>query len=220
MAASSLGTSGPPSSSAVTIPVPGKSILKKPPPQQQSLFSRITRFLPTQSTTLPASSEEEKPLKRAHFILPQIAIVYPISSLNPPSTPTLKDEKRAIEDQEAERRRKIVRGSQNGTVGQEVEEWWSMDKVDAFYRECCAGCEEEPDPAISAAFKVCSVLKSLSTRIFCDIFSSMHRQRTREHSICRVYNLMSYQHRYFLTSSQLNGGCGNWYFGNVILTNK
>jgi protein phosphatase 1 regulatory subunit 37 len=138
----------------VMISVPGKSILKKPPPQQPSLFSRITRLLPSQSSTQPQTNEDEKPLKRAHFILPQIATVYPISSLNPPSTPTLKDEKRAIEDQEAERRKKIVRGSPNCVPGLEPEEWWSMDKVDAFYRECCLGCEEEPIPAISAAFKV------------------------------------------------------------------
>lgn len=151
---SSSGTSGPPSSSAVTIPVPGKSILKRPPPQQQSLFSRITRFLPTQAQPQPVSDEEAKPLKRAHFILPQIAIVYPISSLNPPSTPTLKEEKRAIEDREAERRRKVVRGSPNSPGGQQAGEWWSMDKVESFYRECCAGCEEEPDPAITVALKV------------------------------------------------------------------
>jgi len=156
---SSSGTSGPPSSSAVTIPIPGKSILKKPPPQQQSLFSRITRFLPTQTQPQAGGNEETKPLKRAHFILPQIAIVYPISSINPPSTPTLKEEKRAIEDQEAERRKKIVRGTPTSPGGQETEEWWSMDKVEAFYRECCAGCEEEPDPAITVALKVC---KSIS----------------------------------------------------------
>jgi protein phosphatase 1 regulatory subunit 37 len=152
---SSLGTSCPPSSSAVTIQVPGKSILKRPPPAQQSLFSRITRFLPTQAQTAPASADETKPLKRAHFILPQIATVYPISSVNPPSTPTLKEEKRAIEDREAERRKKVVRGNSNSPGGQDVDEWWSMDKVESFYRECCAGCEEEPDPAITVALKVC-----------------------------------------------------------------
>lgn len=149
---SSSSSSCPPSSSAITITTPGKSILKRPPPQQPSLFSRITRFLPTQA---PASqnvtNDESKPLKRAHFILPEIAIVYPISSINPPSTPTLKDEKRAIEDKEKERRKRVVRGSPSG---QEFEEWWSMDKVESFYRECCAGCDEQPDPAIKAALKV------------------------------------------------------------------
>ncbi|PPQ80139.1 hypothetical protein CVT25_001438 [Psilocybe cyanescens] len=150
---SSSGTSCPPSSSAVTIPVPGKSILKRPPPVQQSLFSRFTRFLPTQNQPQPASDEEAKPLKRAHFILPQISVVYPISSVNPPSTPTLKEEKRAIEEREQERRKKVVRGSPNSPGGQDSDEWWSMDKVESFYRECCAGCEEEPDPAITVALK-------------------------------------------------------------------
>ncbi|KAF8066528.1 hypothetical protein FPV67DRAFT_1767437 [Lyophyllum atratum] len=155
MAASNSSCS--PSSSAVTIPIPGKSILKRPPPPPSSLFSRITRFLPTQTQSPPASADETKPLKRAHFILPQIAIVYPISSVNPPSTPTLKEEKRAIEDRELERRRRVVRGnssSSNGTTNaEETEDWWSLDKVESFYRECCAGCDEEPDPAITVAFK-------------------------------------------------------------------
>ncbi|KII85687.1 hypothetical protein PLICRDRAFT_178724 [Plicaturopsis crispa FD-325 SS-3] len=144
----SSSSSGSPSSSAVTIPIPGKSILKRPPPAQQSLFSRFIRILPTQP---PPSSDESKPLKRAHFILPQIATVYPISSLNPPSTPNLRDEKKAIDDREAERRRRVVRG--NSISVNETEEWWTLDKVESFYRECCAGCDERPDPAITAAFK-------------------------------------------------------------------
>ena len=165
------GSSGPPSSSAVTIPVPGKSILKRPPPQQHSLFSRFTRFLPSSSDSVVA--DDDKPLKRAHFILPQIAIVYPISSFNPPSTPTLKDEKRAIEHQEADRRRKIVRGSID---------WWSMDKVDAFYRECCAGCDEEPDPAVSAAFKVPST-SFLSSHLSFLYLARFHYHPTNTRSV-------------------------------------
>lgn len=147
-----------PSSSANTIPVVGRSILKKPPPQPQSLFSRISKFLPTPQPTPPTAAEDEneakKPLKRAHFILPEIAIVYPISSLNPPSTPTLKDEKKAIEEREMERRRRVLRTLSFDAHGEETEEWWPMEKVESFYRECCAGCEEEPDPQISAALKV------------------------------------------------------------------
>lgn len=138
-----------PSSSAVTIPIPGKSILKRPPPAQTGIISRIKGFLPTQS---PASASDDiKPLKRAHFILPQLVTVYPISSVNPPTTPTLKDEKRAIEEREAERRRRVVRGNSIGP--NETEDWWNLEKVESFYRECCASREEEPDPAISAAFK-------------------------------------------------------------------
>ncbi|KAF8879272.1 hypothetical protein BD779DRAFT_1552376 [Infundibulicybe gibba] len=152
MASSSSVSSCSPSSSAVTIPIPGKSILKRPAPTQQSLFSRITRFLPTPNQA-QAVTDEAKPLKRAHFILPQIATVYPISSINPPSTPTLKEEKRAIEDKEAERRKRVVRGNSIGPGVGDTEEWWSLDKVESFYRECCAGCEEEPDSLITVAFK-------------------------------------------------------------------
>lgn len=141
-----------PSSSANTIPIAGKSILKRPQQSQQTFFTRIKGFLPTQ---LGSPSSETKPLKRAHFILPQIATVYPISSINPPSTPSLKEEKKAIEDREAERRRRVVRGNSTGPGTNETEEWWNLDKVESFYRECCASREEQPDPAISAAFKVC-----------------------------------------------------------------
>ncbi|KAF9016002.1 RNI-like protein [Hymenopellis radicata] len=157
---SSSCSSGSPSSSAVTIPIPGKSILKKAAPQQQSLFSRFTRFLPTQN--LPGGgngNNADEPLKRAHFILPQIATVYPISSFNPPSMAGLKEEKRAIEVREMERRARVVRGdsvsSSSVSIDGELpgDEWWSMDKVDSFYKECCAGCDEQPDPSVSAAFK-------------------------------------------------------------------
>jgi protein phosphatase 1 regulatory subunit 37 len=140
-----------PSSSAVTIPIPGKSILKRPPPTQTGILSRIKGFLPTQPTA-PVSDNAHKPLKRAHFILPHLATIYPISTLHPPSTPSLKDEKRAVEERETERRKRIVRG--NSIDPGDTEEWWNLDKVESFYRECCASREEEPDPAVSAAFKV------------------------------------------------------------------
>ncbi|KAF8635270.1 hypothetical protein AX15_000493 [Amanita polypyramis BW_CC] len=143
-----------PSSSAVTIPVPGKSILKRSTPAQQSLLSRITRFLPNQTLNQNSGADDEKPLKRAHFILPEIAVVYPISSVNPPSTPTLKEEKRAIEDREHERRRRVLRSNSTGEEGDDG--FWSMDKVESFYRECCAGCDERPDSGISVAFKTAS----------------------------------------------------------------
>lgn len=146
-----------PSSSAVTIPIPGKSILKRPPPTQTGILNRIKGFLPTQPTP-PVSEDTHKPLKRAHFILPYLATVYPISTLNPPSTPSLKDEKRAIEEKESERRKRIVRANSIGSAN-DTDEWWNLDKVESFYRECCASREEEPDPAVSAAFKVRAVSK-------------------------------------------------------------
>ena len=216
MAASSSSSSSSscsPSSSAITITTPGKSILKRPPPQQPSLFSRITRFLPTQApASQNATNEDSKPLKRAHFILPEIAIVYPISSVNPPSTPNLKDEKRAIEDKEKERRKRVVRGSPGS---QEFEEWWSMDKVESFYRECCAGCDEPPDPAIKA------VLKVLGNDLFVTFRSLIvlcrpHLLHIRVQLTFLVYSLHSLLHRFFPMFFQLSGGCGSWCFVNVI----
>lgn len=189
MAASSYCS---PSSSAVTIPIPGKSILKRPSQQQQTLFSRITKFLPSanQQQNNQSADDEAKPLKRAHFILPEIAIVYPISSINPPSTPSLKDEKRAIEDREYERRRRVVRGAPR-SPGAEPEGWWGLDKVESFYRECCAGCDEEPDPQISAAFKVGI---NQFTRLLLNSPASsssnrLHHTPAPVLSICRVYSL-------------------------------
>ncbi|KAI0746800.1 RNI-like protein [Daedaleopsis nitida] len=143
------------SSSAVTIPTPGKSILKRPPPPQQSFFSlaRLSKLLPTQNQQINPTDDEASTLKRAHFILPEMTTVYPIMAANPPSTPALKEEKRSIEERELERRRRIVRGNNVSTDSYADDDWWSMDKVEAFYRECCIGREEAPDPAISAAFK-------------------------------------------------------------------
>ncbi|KAJ7054276.1 hypothetical protein C8F01DRAFT_1031529 [Mycena amicta] len=177
----SLGPSSPsPSSSAVTIPIPGKSILKKPPPVQASFISRISRFLPVGDKSQQDSNsggggtgkdgikeggkdENARVLRRAHFILPELAVVYPISSVAPPSTPQLREEKRAIEDRERERRRRVLRANSTGsstdsasilTAGSgEDAEWWAMDKVESFYRECCEGCQEAPDKGITAAFK-------------------------------------------------------------------
>jgi protein phosphatase 1 regulatory subunit 37 len=150
--------SSPASSSAVTIPTPGKSILKRPPPPPQSILSRLSRLLPTQSNaaTNGSTDDDAKTLKRAHFILPQMSTVYPILAANPPYTLAIKEEKKIIEEKEAERRKRVVRGNSVSSPNSpsDIDEWWSMDKVESFYRECCAGREEKPDPAISAALKV------------------------------------------------------------------
>jgi protein phosphatase 1 regulatory subunit 37 len=142
-----------PSSSAVTIPTPGKSILKRPPPTQQSFFSRISKFLPTQSQPQVTTGDETRTLRRAHFILPELVTVYPISAANPPSTPTLKEEKRSIEQREAERRRRVVRGD-SLSPGGDLDEWWSLERVESFYRECCTSRDEPQLAGISTAFKV------------------------------------------------------------------
>ncbi|KAH9006498.1 hypothetical protein EDB86DRAFT_2874407 [Lactarius hatsudake] len=141
-----------PSSSAVTIPTPGKSILKRPQPTQQSFLARFSKFLPTQSQPLVTAGDEARTLRRAHFILPELVTVYPISAANPPSTPTLKEEKRSIEQREAERRRRVVRGN-SISQGGDPEEWWSLETVESFYKECCASRDDPPLPEISAAFK-------------------------------------------------------------------
>lgn len=203
------------SSSAVTIPTPGKSILKRPPPSQQSLFSRITRFLPTQNHSAPPAAQngddrgaldDSKPLKRAHFILPHISTIYPISSANPPSTPTLKEERRAIEEREAERRRRVVRGN-----SLEAEEWWNMDKVESFYRECCEGAEELPDPTITAAFKVpaCLSARRRPLGLTPRRLRSMPREAVRAPWISQGCNSRSRRPLSCQTCSPSSGDCVN-----------
>jgi protein phosphatase 1 regulatory subunit 37 len=84
-----------------------------------------------------------------------MSTVYPISSASPPYTPNIKEEKRGIEEREAERRKRIVRSNSFvGTVEKEEDGWWSLDKVETFYTECCAGREEPANPSVSAALQV------------------------------------------------------------------
>lgn len=171
----------PASSSAVTIPTPGKSILKRPPPPPQSLFSRLTKLLPNQN--VPASGppeDESRTLKRAHFILPQLATVYPITAANPPFSPAIKEEKKLIEEKEAERRKRVVRRdsvSSGSLEPSESDEWWHMDQVESFYRECSIGREDAPDLAISAALKVRPLHHSISVTCMYAIFNDTDSQR-------------------------------------------
>ena len=174
--AASPSSSSSPSSSAVTLPRPGKSILKKPPPPQQPFFSlsRLSRLIPTPlpspsssaSVSTPTGTPNTSPntnpegaadetLKRAHFYLPHLATVYPFTASNPPCSPNQREEKKLIDTREAERRKRIVRGNSFGPGSPESEEWWSPEKIELFYRECCEGREEKPHPGITAALKVC-----------------------------------------------------------------
>ncbi|KAJ3847736.1 hypothetical protein EV368DRAFT_68855 [Lentinula lateritia] len=227
------------STSSVTIPIPGKSILKKPPPPPTGLLSRITSGISVNGIggmsmgglgkffgsgtggnatsslnsnlatipeppvdTVPSSLPPLNPaLKRAHFILPHMAVVYPISSSAPPRTPTTQMEKKAVENRERERRRKVVSGDSTGSGGSAVSitnqsessgyttpvnedyryglstdslptpigasgaGWWNMDKVGAFYKECCVASDELPDPAISKALLRYSTSAAASTSL-------------------------------------------------------
>jgi protein phosphatase 1 regulatory subunit 37 len=171
----------PASSSAVTIPTPGKSILKRPPPPPQSLFSRLTKLLPSQNVPASGTAEDEsRTLKRAHFILPQLATVYPITAANPPFSPAIKEEKKLIEEMEAERRKRVVRRNSVGSSSHELsesDEWWQIDQVESFYRECSIGREETPDPAISAALKVRLLYHPNSATCMYAIFNDIDSQR-------------------------------------------
>ena len=69
-----------------------------------------------------------------------------------------------IEEKEAERRKRVVRRnsvSSSSHEPSESEEWWHMDQVESFYRECSIGREDTPDPAISLALKVCPLYRPI-----------------------------------------------------------
>ncbi|KAJ3732761.1 hypothetical protein DFJ43DRAFT_1072791 [Lentinula guzmanii] len=169
------------STSSERIPIPGKSILKKPPPPPTGLFSRITSGMsigklfggtttataaspnPDQTMLATMTAAESNSgsggLKRAHFILPHMAVVYPISSNAPPRTPMTDVEKKAVEDRERERRKRVVCGEPESGSG-----WWTMEKVDGFYRECCKASDVKPEEVISQALlKPSSSMTMLST---------------------------------------------------------
>ncbi|KAG1850418.1 hypothetical protein F4604DRAFT_1970269 [Suillus subluteus] len=136
------------------------------------------------------ASDDIKPLKRAHFILFKLVAGYHISSINPPLTPALKDENREIEEREAERWRRVVRGNSIGP--NETEDWWNLDKVESFYRKCCSSRAEESDPAISAAFKelkiVLHALLILGTLVFLSVASN-RRLKTPAFEVPGLYAL-------------------------------
>lgn len=76
----------------------------------------------------------------------------------------LKEEKKSIEAREAERRKRIVRRNSLMTEpGTEEDTWWTLEQVESFYRECCVGREEQPDPGVSAAFLVSPIYPALAT---------------------------------------------------------
>lgn len=164
------GSSSAPSSSAVPIPRPGKSILKPPAPPPRPLFSlsTLSKLLPSQQEPATNGSANGS-LKRAHFIMPQLVTVYPISSANPPSMPGIKEEKKAAEEKERERRRRVMRGNSFTTpVGTPISElppaddWWTADKLASFYNEVCAGREELPNQFIVAALRAATQAKPRS----------------------------------------------------------
>jgi protein phosphatase 1 regulatory subunit 37 len=124
--------------------------------------------------------DETRTLRRAHFILPELVTVYPISAANPPSTPTLKEEKRSIEQREAERRWRVVRGN-SLSQGGDPDEWWSLEKVESFYRECCTSRDDPPSAEISATFKV-NYRPLSSTRLIISQVASRTSPRTIDFS--------------------------------------
>ena len=84
-----------------------------------------------------------------------------------------------------------------------------MDKVESFYHECCAGCDEPPDPAIKA------VLKVLGNDLFVTFRSLIvlcrpHLLLIRVQLTFLVYSLHSLLHRFspmFLGAAEVGVSC-------------
>ncbi|CAE6436311.1 unnamed protein product, partial [Rhizoctonia solani] len=125
-----------------------KGILKRPAPAPKPFFSftrdvlSISRLLgPGSTVTQSLNADGEPVLKRAHFIVPDIRIVYPISSDTAPSSTTQSEAR--LEIDAAERLRRET----------EQQQAWTAARVETLYRDICKIRDEKVDPTISAQIR-------------------------------------------------------------------
>ncbi|KAJ7580302.1 hypothetical protein C8J56DRAFT_272227 [Mycena floridula] len=98
------------SESSMRTESPSRSESPLPDGRSGSRSSTMDSFASVRSTASGASlrSRPDPTLKRAHFVLPSISVIYPISSSNPPSYPGVREEKRGWEERERRRRRRVL----------------------------------------------------------------------------------------------------------------
>ncbi|KAH7338228.1 hypothetical protein B0J17DRAFT_661550 [Rhizoctonia solani] len=124
-----------------------KGILKRPAPAPKPFFSftrdvlSISRLLGPTSTAQSLNADGELALKRAHFIVPDIRVVYPISNDTPPSSTTQSESR--LEIDAAERLRRET----------EQQQAWTAARVEALYRDICKLRDERIDPTISTQIR-------------------------------------------------------------------
>lgn len=161
---------------------PKKSILKRPPPPTKTFFSlggltrdivlpgALSRLVPTNSSSVnnfvPASKviddtsdensgkKDQKSLKRAHFILPRLTIVYPISTSTPPSSTELTESRNEIDVKTAAA---LKKEKEEGSGA------WSLGRIEEFYRECCRLRDEIPLGGVVGALRVSQLVQSSSS---------------------------------------------------------
>ena len=75
-----------------------------------------------------ALKKRDPSLKRAHFILPHLTVVYPISSSAAPSSSELTEARREIDSKAAAALQKEKKEGAGA---------WSLGRIEEFYRECC-----------------------------------------------------------------------------------
>ncbi|KAG9119334.1 hypothetical protein FRC07_005687, partial [Ceratobasidium sp. 392] len=128
-----------------------KGILKRPTQAPRAFFS-FTRDMLSISRLLGPGGQpggatpgvpdgERAVLKRAHFIVPEMRVVYPISSANAPSSAAQSEAK--LEIDEAERLRREAEYSQA----------WTAARVEALYKDVCKLRDERIDPTITAQIR-------------------------------------------------------------------
>ncbi|KAG9119332.1 hypothetical protein FRC07_005689 [Ceratobasidium sp. 392] len=128
-----------------------KGILKRPTQAPRAFFS-FTRDMLSISRLLGPGGQpggatpgvpdgERAVLKRAHFIVPEMRVVYPISSANAPSSAAQSEAK--LEIDEAERLRREAEYSQA----------WTAARVEALYKDVCKLRDERIDPTIAAQIR-------------------------------------------------------------------
>ncbi|KAG9091520.1 hypothetical protein FRC06_000537, partial [Ceratobasidium sp. 370] len=128
-----------------------KGILKRPAPAPRAFFS-FTRDMLSISRLLGPGGQpggatpgvpdgERAVLKRAHFIVPEMRVVYPISSANAPSSAAQSEAK--LEIDEAERLRREA----------EYHQAWTAARVEALYKDVCKLRDERVDPTIATQIR-------------------------------------------------------------------
>lgn len=96
-------------------------------------------------SSIASTAPTNPTLKRAHFILPHLSTVYPISSGAPPSSSELTIARAEIDARTNAQREKE---KEEGAGA------WSLGRIEDFYRECCRLREEQVLGGVVGALRV------------------------------------------------------------------
>lgn len=104
-------------------------------------------------SSIASTAPTNPTLKRAHFILPHLSTVYPISSGAPPSSSELTIARAEIDARTNAQREKE---KEEGAGA------WSLGRIEDFYRECCRLREEQVLGGVVGALRVSNLVHPCS----------------------------------------------------------